>query len=627
MSTRDPDNSQNVLIALVLSMLVLFAWQYFYAGPKMDAEKERIAHQTPAQKAADGSTPQPAASAPQGAPGVSAPGAPATPAAAPPPVGGVKVTRQDALGGTQRVAIETPSIKGSIPLKGARIDDIVLAKYHETVKPNSPNVVLFSPVGAPEPYFAEFGWVAESGANINLPSRDTEWTQEGSGALTPDNPVTLAWNNGGGLIFKRTIAVDANYLFTVSDKVENTTAAEVTLFPYGRIYRFGTPLVQGYYILHEGLIGVAGDQGLKEITYKDVLKKDGSKSFDAVVGGWLGITDKYWASALIPDQKSTYRANFFGNAKATSGATDDSYQTDYLLQAVKVPAGQSHTVEQRLYAGAKQVRVVEDYQTRHDIKQFDLMIDWGWFYFITKPLFYLIDWLYAMLGNFGLAILATTVLVKAAFFPLANKSYESMAKMKKLQPEMENLRERFKDDKARQQQELMKLYQDQKINPLAGCLPILLQIPVFFALYKVLFVTIDMRHAPFYGWIKDLSAPDPTSLFNLFGLLPYHVPEFLHVGAWAVLMGITMWVQMQLNPKQPDPTQQMIFNWMPVLFTFLLATFPAGLVIYWAWNNVLSITQQWMIMKRQGAEIPLMGNIKATLAPIGRLLGGGREKK
>ncbi len=621
MSTRDPENSQNVLIALVLSMLVLFAWQYFYAGPKIDADKAKLAQKSPDHKPTEGAAPQPMPSTPQGTPGA--------PSAAPvaPPVAGTAMSRQAALTHGPRVTIDTPSLKGSIPLKGARIDDIVLAKYRETVDPKSPNVILFSPVGTPSPYFAEFGWVADAASNIKVPDRDTVWTQEGSSALTPDAPVTLSWTNGSGLTFKRTIAVDQNYLFTISDKVENATGSDVTLYPYGRVYRFGTPLVQGYYILHEGLVGVAGEQGLQEIKYSDVLKKDGSKSLNDVVGGWLGITDKYWAAALIPDQKSTYRANFLGNPKATTGARDDSYQTDYLLEAVKIPTGQSHTVEQRLYAGAKQVGIVQDYQTRYGIKQFDLMIDWGWFYFITKPLFYLIDWLYKLVGNFGIAILVTTVLVKGAFFPLANKSYESMAKMKKLQPEMEKLRERFKDDKARQQQELMKLYQEQKINPLAGCLPILLQIPVFFALYKVLFVTIDMRHAPFYGWIKDLSAPDPTSLFNLFGLLPYDVPPFLHIGVWPLLMGITMWVQMQLNPKQPDPTQQMVFNWMPVLFTFLLGTFPAGLVIYWAWNNLLSIAQQWTIMKRQGAEIPLAGNIKATFAPIGRLMGGGKEKK
>jgi len=533
-------------------------------------------------------------------------------------------TRESALSGGPRIQIVTPSLTGSIGLTGARIDDLVLAKYREKINPASPHVVLFSPASAPQPYFAEFGWISDTPSQ-KVPDRETQWTRVGDGKLTPETPVTLTWDNGSGLKFQRTIAVDANYMFTVTDHVENTGAASVKLYPYARIYRYGTPLSQGYYILHEGLIGVAGEEGLQETTYKDARKPDKQKQFDNVTGGWLGMTDKYWGSALIPDQKTPYRMRLTGTASA-SGATD-SYQADYLLTPVTLAPGQSHVVKSNLYAGAKKVDIVEGYQEKLGIKQFDLMIDWGWFYFITKPLFYLIDWLYKLLGNFGLAILVVTVIVKAAFFPLANKSYESMAKMKKLQPEMEKLRERFKDDKARQQQELMALYQKEKINPLAGCLPILLQIPVFFALYKVLFVTIDMRHAPFFGWIKDLSAPDPTSIFNLFGLLPFAVPEYLHIGAWPLIMGITMWVQMQLNPKQPDPTQQMVFNWMPVLFTFLLATFPAGLVIYWAWNNVLSIAQQWMIMKRQGAEIPLMDNIKSTLAPVGRLLGAGREKK
>lgn len=635
MSNRDPDNTQNVMIALALSMVVLFVWQYFYAGPAMKAEQERITQQQ--GKAKDGSAPAaPGSSAPGGAPAApgSAPQAPGTApsaptvAGAPPAAPGVAAkpaTRAEVLASGPRIQIRTPSLTGSIPLKGGRIDDLVLTKYHETVNRSSPNVVLFSPADAPVPYFAEFGWVGDN-AGIKVPDRNTVWTQEGNGTLTVDTPITLVWDNGAGLKFRRAIAIDANYLFQVKDTVENASGGDVKLYPYARVYRLGTPLVQGFYILHEGLIGVAGDSGLQEITFSDALKPDKHKSFDKVTGGWLGITEKYWAAALIPDQKIPYRANYTGHAKGTGG-TQDSYQTDYLLDAVTIAKGQSQTVSQHLYAGAKKVELVEDYQTKLGIKQFDLVVDWGWFYFITKPLFYLIDWLYKLLGNFGLSILATTVLVKAAFFPLANKSYESMAKMKKLQPEMEKLRERFKDDKARQQQELMALYQKEKINPLAGCLPILLQIPVFFALYKVLFVTIDMRHAPFFGWIKDLSAADPTSIFNIFGLLPFAVPEFLHIGAWPFLMGITMWVQMQLNPKQPDPTQQMIFNWMPVLFTFLLATFPAGLVIYWAWNNVLSIAQQWMIMKRQGTEIPLMDNIKATFAPLGRLLRRGKDKK
>ncbi len=633
MSTRDPENSQNILIALVLSMLVLFAWQYFYAGPKITAEKERMAREAPAGKPAEsgtkapGDVPRPAAQ-PEAPAAPGAPTAPggqaAVPGSAPSPT--PSTTRSGALAGSPRVAIKTPAIIGSIALKGGRIDDIVLATYHETADPKSPNVELFSPAGSPHPYFAELGWVAEGGTNVKVPDRDTVWTQTGNGALTPETPVTLTWNNGSGVTFTRTISVDADYMFAIADTVANASGAEVKLYPYGRVYRLGTPLVQGFYILHEGLIGVAGEQGLQELTYSDALKPDKQKSFKDVKGGWLGITDKYWAAALIPDQKTPYSANYSGTKKG-GNAAEDSYQADYLMSATGIANGQSHTVEQKLYAGAKKVKLVEGYQNALGIQKFDLMIDWGWFYFITKPLFHLIDWLYKLLGNFGVAILATTVLVKALFYPLANKSYESMAKMKKLQPQMESLRERFKDDKARQQQELMALYQKEKINPLAGCLPILLQIPVFFALYKVLFVTIDMRHAPFFGWIKDLSAPDPTSVFNVFGLLPFSVPEFLHIGAWPLLMGVTMWVQMQLNPKQPDPTQQAIFNWMPVLFTFLLATFPAGLVIYWAWNNVLSIAQQYTIMKRQGTEIPLMDNIRATFAPLGRLFGGGKDKK
>ena len=630
MSNRDPDNTQNVLIALALSMVVLFAWQYFYAGPKMEAEKQRISREAPKTAAGTSATPTapPAASGSPSAPGVPAAPSSATPTGVPaPPVepGTMAQPREAALAANPRIKIETPSVSGSIPLKGARIDDIVLTKYRETVAPTSPNVVLFSPTGTRQPYFAENGWVAEQ-PTVKVPDRDTVWTQNGSGTLTPSSPVSLSWNNGAGLTFHRTISVDADYLFTITDKVENASGTDIKLYPYARIYRLGTPLVQGYYILHEGLIGVAGAEGLQEITYKDALKSDKQKSFKDIKGGWLGITDKYWASALIPDQNTPYRANYTGHATGTGGATD-SYQTDYLMDGAVIPNGQSHTVEQHLYAGAKKVKLIEGYQDKLGIKQFDLMIDWGWFYFITKPMFFLIDFLYRMLGNFGLAILATTVLVKAAFYPLANKSYESMAKMKKLQPQMEQLRERFKDDKARQQQELMALYQKEKINPLAGCLPILLQIPVFFALYKVLFVTIDMRHAPFFGWIKDLSAPDPTSIFNLFGLLPFAVPEYLHIGVWPLLMGITMWIQMQLNPKQPDPTQQMVFNWMPVLFTFLLASFPAGLVMYWAWNNVLSIAQQATIMKRQGTEIPLKENLMSAIAPIKRMLGGGSDKK
>jgi YidC/Oxa1 family membrane protein insertase len=399
-------------------------------------------------------------------------------------------------------------------------------------------------------------------------------------------------------------------MFTVTDEVENTTGAPVSLFPYARIYRAGTPTVQGFYILHEGLIGVVGDQGLQELNYSDVVKETGAKTFDKVKGGWLGFTDKYWATTLIPPPTETYQASFKAPEKKgqLGPLSKESFQTQYLVSETVVAPGTKKSVESRLFAGAKNVKQIESYKSSFNINNFDKVVDWGYFHFITKPLFTLIDWLSKLLGNFGLAILATTVLVKAAFFPLANKSYESMAKMKKMQPEMEKIKERY-PDKMDQQKALMDLYKKEKINPMAGCLPMLIQIPVFFALYKVLFVTIDMRHAPFYGWIKDLSAPDPTTLFNLFGLIKWTPPEFLHLGIWPLIMGVTMWLQMQLNPKQADPVQQQIFNWMPVMFTFMLGAFPAGLVIYWAWNNVLSIIQQSLIMKRQGVEVPLLANI------------------
>jgi len=609
------DNQKNLLLAIVLSIGVLLFWQFYYAGPKMEQERQRVAKQQQTQ-------PQPGT--PDASQTTTTPGTPpvATPGAAPSAPGAVPGaaapasaahTREIAIKSTPRIAISTPSLTGSISLKGGRIDDLVLVKYREQVSPTSPNVVLFSPADAPNAYFAEHGWVAGGGSTTKLPGRDTMWTAESTGQLTPTSPTRLTWDNGEGLTFRRTISVDKDYMFTVRDEVENKSQTEQTLYPYARVFRSGTPKLEGFFILHEGLIGFIGDAGLQEIKYADVLKEGGNKTIEKATGGWLGITDKYWAAAVIPSQTSEFRANFLGTP--SSPGRHESFQTDYLASAVTVAPGASASTEGHLFAGAKEVYTINGYGDALHIKRFDLVVDWGWFHFITKPLFSLIHWLaswFASIGltaNFGLAILATTVLVKAAFFPLANKSYESMAKMKNLQPEMEKLRERYKDDRAKQQQELMGLYKKEKINPLAGCLPILLQIPVFFALYKVLFVTIDMRHAPFYGWIKDLSAPDPTSLFNLFGLLPFDVPPFLHVGVWPIIMGITMWVQMQLNPQQPDPIQQKIFNWMPVLFTFLLASFPAGLVIYWAWNNVLSLLQQYAIMRKNNTEVHLWKNL------------------
>lgn len=607
---QQQDNQKNLLLAIVLSVAVLLGWQMFYAGPKLKEEQERKqriqleANQKGAQPGVPGATATPAPGSKAVAPAL--PGA--TPATAAP-------SRDEALKDSPRVAIDTPSLKGSIALKGARIDDLVLTKYRDTVDPKSPHVVLFSPSNAPQPYYSEYGWLAGAGTAQPTPQRDTVWTQVGTGTLTPQTPISLTWDNGKGLVFKRTISVDADYLFTVADEVDNRSGADVTLHPYALISRHGMPVVQGYYILHEGLIGILGDAGLKEITYADVAKDGGSKTFKDKNGGWVGLTDKYWAAALIPDQKTAFEASLSGSKRDGK----EFFQVDYTFPAVSITNGGKGTSQVNLFSGAKQVSVIENYMTKLGIKNFDLMIDWGMFWFLTKPFFKFLHYFAALLGNYGLAVLAVTVLVKAAFYPLANKSYESMAKMKKLQPEMESLRERFKDDRMRQQQELMALYKAQKINPASGCLPILLQIPVFFALYKVLFITIDMRHAPFFGWIKDLSAPDPTSLFNLFGLLPFATPEFLHIGAWPILMGITMWVQMQLNPQQPDPIQQRIFNWMPVMFTFMLASFPSGLVIYWAWNNILSLLQQYRIMRKNDTEVHLWKNIGADkwLARIG----------
>jgi len=615
MQSQDPNQQKNLIIAVALSMAVLLGWQMFYAGPKM---KEQQARERAKQEQTQTTTPRvttPDAGTKSQSPVPMPEGA--VPGAAAPP--SLFKTREQALAESPRLAIETPSLKGSIALKSGRIDDLVLMKYRETVDPTSPNVVLFSPANSPAPYFAEYGWVPQGSSQLKLPDRETLWQPEGDAPLTPTNPVTLTWDNRQGLIFKRTIFIDDDYMLKIADAVENKSGDSVTLAPYARIHRYGTPKIKGFYILHEGLIGVIGEKGLQEIDYSDVAEEDGTQTFKNATGGWLGFTDKYWASALVPSQTEPFRAQFSGR-EPTSAADKASYQTDYLRQPVTIASGQSQGVEAHLYAGAKKVDIIERYQADLNIEKFDLMIDWGWFYFITKPLFYLLESINSVVHNFGVSILILTVLVRLAFFPLANKQFASMAKMKKLQPQMEQLRERFKDDKMRQQQELMNLYKKEKVNPISGCLPILLQIPVFFALYKVLYVTIDMRQAPFFGWIQDLSAPDPTSLFNLFGLLPFAVPEFLHIGAWPLIMGITMWLQMQLNPQQPDPIQQQIFNWMPVLFTFLLASFPAGLVIYWAWSNTLSLAQQSYIMKKHGVQIHLFGNIERTFRPIANIV-------
>jgi YidC/Oxa1 family membrane protein insertase len=611
-------NDKNTILAIVLSGLVLVVWQFFIGMPQVEKQRQ-IAQQQAQEHAqpvpgADNRAPgsQPQATAPQQAPGSAPPvpgqPIPAAPAQAQPP----QLSRDAVIAASPRISIDTPNLHGSIALKGGRIDDISLIKYRETVNPTSPPIVLLSPSGSPEPFYAEFGWVGAPGTSIALPGPETEWRQEGSGALQVGRPARLVFDNGAGLEFHRTIAVDEKYLFTVKDEVANKSSSPVTLYPYALISRHGAPPTLGYYILHEGLIGVLGDQGLQEVTYKSIDDKK-TIPFD-VTNAWMGITDKYWAAALLPETSAHVRARFstgvLGNVK--------TYQTDYLLDPQTIGAGATGAANARLFAGAKEVAVVDEYEKQLGLDRFDRLIDWGWFYFITKPMFWAIDWLFKLLGNFGLAILAVTVGIKIIFFPLANKSYASMAKMKAVQPQMAQIKERYGDDKIKQQQAMMELYKKEQINPIAGCLPVVIQIPVFFSLYKVLFVTIEMRHAPFFGWIHDLSAPDPTNIFNLFGLIPWDptvlpvVGSFLHMGAWPLIMGVTMWFQMKLNPAPPDPTQKMIFDWMPVIFTFMLASFPAGLVIYWAWNNTLSVIQQSLIMRKHGAKIELLDNLQSV---------------
>ncbi|MEO9529628.1 membrane protein insertase YidC [Roseibium sp.] len=590
--------NRNTILAIVLSLIVLLGWQYFIAGPQMDRQQaELLAEQEASRAVAGGNVnpdaPQPLTSAQGGDAAAPAAGQQAAFA-----------SRDQALAATDRVTIDTPSLEGSVNLKGGRFDDLRLKDYHETVDKSSPTIALFSPSGSPNPYYTDYGWVADPGADVALPGPETVWSAQDGARLTPETPLTLTWDNGAGVTFTRTYSVDDDYMFTVAQSVENNGSADVTLYPYGLIARKGIPETSGIWILHEGLLGVFGEEGLSEVDYSDV-EEEGTIRPAKVDNGWLGITDKYWAATLIPVPGEEFQPSF------SHSTVTGNFQADYLGNAVTIAAGQTGESSSYLFAGAKETKLLDGYEEALGIERFELLIDWGWFYFLTKPMFFAIDYFFHLLGNFGVAILVVTVIVKMIFFPLANKSYVSMSKMKLVQPQMTEIREKYGDDKQKQQQALMELYKKEKINPLAGCLPILVQIPVFFALYKVLFVTIEMRHAPFFGWIQDLSAPDPTTLFNLFGLIPWDPPQMLMLGVWPLIMGITMFIQMKMNPAPPDPTQQMIFTWMPVVFTFMLASFPAGLVIYWAWNNTLSVTQQYVIMRRQGVKVELWDNLGA----------------
>lgn len=582
-------DQRNLILAIVISVGIILGFQVFYEMPRMERQQQLTESQNTGQGGEGVVPPSPGTS---GATSGAAPGGTAGVGAALDPNAGQLTSRADALARLPRVQIANGRVHGSIALDGVRFDDVTLVDYRQTVDPNSPEIELLNPVGARDTYFAEFGWVPEG--QIPVPNADTLWEAVGD-ELTQQAPVEFRWDNGEGLLFAKQVAIDENFMFTLERSVTNTSDQPVTLYPYGLLSRWGTPETAGFYILHEGPIGVL-DGTLKEIDYDDLHEEPISLSS---TGGWAGFTDKYWLTSLVPDQAEDLEANFRHFVRDGQ----DRYQVDYLGSARVIQPGATITVTDRLFAGAKEVNLLDAYSEAYGIPLFDRAVDFGWFYFLTKPFFYILTFFYHnVFGNYGLAILALTLLVKIVFYPLANKSYRSMSQMKKLQPEMVKLRERHANDKQKMQQELMALYKREKVNPMAGCLPILLQIPVFFALYKVLFVSIEMRHAPFFGWIHDLSAPDPTSIFNLFGLLPFAVPAFLMIGVWPVLMGFTMWLQFRLNPQPADPIQAKVMGLLPFIFVFLFATFPAGLVIYWTWNNLLSIAQQWLIMRRMGVS-------------------------
>ncbi len=567
-------DNKNILLAASLSLLILLGWEMFFAPkpvPKPAVTAEATAPIAP--PATPGSVPDLAA-----APGMAAaPTAPA-PAVDPP-----------------RVSIETPHIKGSLSLAGSRFDDVTLTKYRETIDPTSPPIDLLSPASASKPYFVEMGWLSAD-ASLKLPNATTVWNSQTEGqALTETTPIVLTWDNGAGLRFTKTIRADKDYMFTIEQTVENIGEQAATIYPYGLVARMDTPATQGIYILHEGPLGVF-DKTLKEVKYKD-LKKEQRIAAQST-GGWIGFTDKYWLTALAFDQTLKIDATF--NYASVNGR--DRFQTDVRGEPITIAPKESKTIKSYVFAGAKEVKLLDGYTESLGITRMDLAIDFGWFYFLTYPFFYILNWMKDVLGNFGLAILGFTIILRGLMFPLANKQFAAMSKLKKLQPEMQKLQERYANDRTKLNQEMMELYKREKANPLSGCLPIVIQIPVFFALYKVLYVSIEMRHAPFYGWIHDLSAMDPTNVFTLFGLIPFTMPSFLHIGVWPLIMGVTMWLQQKLNPQPADPIQAKVFMIFPFVFTYMLASFPAGLVIYWAWSNVLGIAQQWVIMRRMGVK-------------------------
>jgi len=496
----------------------------------------------------------------------------------------VEISRNKALTENQRIIFENETIKGSISLKGSIIDDLTFKKYTETLN-GTDQIILLNPKKVENGYFVETGWVTAN-ENIDVPNSQTVWQIEGNNKLTPNRPVNLVWKNNQGIKFQKKISLDNQYLFTIDQSITNHTNNKYNFYPYGQIIRNTAPKVTNFYILHEGLLGVFDEQ-LVEKDYEDIEEKKFTVNASS---GWLGITDKYWITSLIPENNKEFKTDFEYKNKFKANFIE--------TKSTEIGTNETKSNQIKVIVAAKEVDVVDGYAEKLNINKYDLAIDWGWFYFIVKPLFFVIDYFFKITGNFGIAIILITVCVRIIFFPLANYSFRSMAKMKVLQPEMTRLKELHKGDKAKLQQEMMALYKKEKVNPVSGCLPILIQIPFFFSIYKMLFVTIEMRHQPFFGWIKDLSERDPTTIFNMFGLIPWDPPSFLLIGAWPCLMGITMYLQQKLNPTPPDPVQAKIFMFFPLFLTVILAPFPSGLVIYWTVNNILTMAQQIVIMKR-----------------------------
>jgi len=606
-------NNKNLIIATALSVIIMISWTWFYEKPRLEKislqqelEKQReiskkdVVNSTAkssAETTIDSDKPQ-LSSTLNNEKKIAHSDNLADNNYSNESESGLTVlkTRQEIIDNSQndRVKISNEALHGSINLRGARFDDLTLARYFKNPPANNPQeeVILFSPSDSKERYVADFGFVS-SQTNLTTPNKDTLW-QADNKILTPQNPVTLTWLSPQNIEFKIKITVDDNYLFTIQQKIKNLSADKISIAPYGRINRALTDAKKAVYILHEGPIG-AFNKVLSEATYEDLAEEKMVKFTDnGNNGSWLGITDKYWLSSLIPDKKIAFEGNF----SFTQKNQNNLYNTDFVGQEFVIDANEEVNLEHHLFAGAKKVKTLDNYGKQLDLRLFDRAIDFGWFYFLTKPFFFAIEFLYKIFGNFGLAILGMTVLVKLALFPMANKSYSAIAKLKTIQPKIEALREKYKDDKMALNREMMEFYKREKINPASGCLPIIIQIPVFFALYKVFYVTLDMRHAPFYGWIKDLSAPDPTTILNLFGLLPFEVSSSFSLGIWPVLMGATMVIQQKLSPPPADPTQAKILKFMPYGLTLVLATFPAGLVIYWTWSNILSILQQLYINKK-----------------------------